>query len=145
MCIRDREETVEPTKPAGDFYTQEEAITEAKRCMLCECRGCIDVCDLMQKYKNDPKKLIESINKTLITVEMVSTKVAARQVNSCNACGLCKEVCPKDLDMEEIFLSSRRILHRDGELPPPFHDFWTVSYTHLKAICRHRVLSLPYD
>ncbi|KNZ43577.1 (Fe-S)-binding protein, partial [Acetobacterium bakii] len=36
----------------------------------------------------------------------------------------CKEACPENLDFEELFISSRRELHKGGKLPPAFHDFW---------------------
>lgn len=101
-------------------YNEEEAVQEASRCFLCECKTCVKVCQLLDRYQEYPKKYITNIQQSLHLFEVV----AGRFVNSCNLCGLCKEVCPTKLDMSEICLSSRRILHKGGKLPPAFHDFW---------------------
>ncbi|ATW25740.1 pyridine nucleotide-disulfide oxidoreductase/dicluster-binding protein [Candidatus Formimonas warabiya] len=108
-----------PARP-GAGYTKEEAGEEAGRCLLCECKSCVRACQLLERYREYPKKYITNIQQSLHLFEVV----AGRFINSCNLCGLCKEVCPTDLDMSEICLSSRRILHRGGKLPPAFHDFW---------------------
>jgi len=118
----ERKAVVKPAGPAG--YTAGEAVEEAKRCLRCECKACAAACELIAYYKKKPKKIIEDVNATLNKVEAITKRVASRQINSCNLCGLCKEVCPTSLDFEEIFLASRRELHKGGNLPLAFHDFW---------------------
>lgn len=109
---------------ASTGYSAAEAMEEAGRCLRCECRSCMTACELIEVYKKMPKKIIEDVNATLNPVKAITTRVASRQLNSCNLCGLCKEVCPTGLDFEEVFLASRRELHRSGHLPLAFHDFW---------------------
>lgn len=54
--------------------------------------------------------------------------VAARFINSCSLCGQCKEICPNDLDFEEI-CQEARFLQVEGEsMPPAFHDFWLREF-----------------
>ncbi|MGI6492013.1 MAG: pyridine nucleotide-disulfide oxidoreductase/dicluster-binding protein [Pelotomaculum sp.] len=118
----ERQAAVKPAEPAG--YTAAEAVEEAKRCLRCECNACYAACELISYYKKTPKKIIEDVNASLNVVKAITKRVASRQLNSCNLCGLCKEVCPNSLDFEEIFLASRRELHRGGHLPLAFHDFW---------------------
>lgn len=105
-------------------YTREEVLEEAGRCLLCKCSKCTDACALLTNYRKDPKKVIEDVNMSMSPVKGMTTRLASRQINSCNLCGLCREVCPTDLDFEEIFLESRRALHQDNAMPPAFHDFW---------------------
>lgn len=113
---------IKPEDPNG--YTVKEAVEEAKRCLQCACNTCKNHCELIDYYKKKPKKIVEDVLGTLNVVTSITTRVASRQLNSCNLCGLCKTVCPVNLDFEEIFLASRRELHKGGNLPPAFHDFW---------------------
>lgn len=113
---------VEPASPDG--YTAEEAVREANRCLQCTCRTCTAACDLIRYFHKKPKKIIDDVVATFKVVVSMTTRVASRQINSCNLCGLCKEVCPAGLDFKSIFLASRRALHQGGNLPLAFHDFW---------------------
>ncbi|UWG95694.1 4Fe-4S dicluster domain-containing protein [Dehalobacter sp. DCM] len=113
---------VEPSTDAR--YTYQEVSEEAGRCLLCTCTNCSDACALLTNYRKDPKKMIEDVTMSMNPVKGMTTRLASRQINSCNLCGLCHEICPTDLDFEEIFLESRRELHREDALPPAFHDFW---------------------
>jgi len=108
----------------GGAYTAEEVLQEAQRCLQCSCNSCWDACELIAFFKKQPPKIIEDVIATHNVVRSMTTRVASRQVNSCNLCGLCKEICPTSLDFESIFLASRRTLHKEGNLPPAFHDFW---------------------
>lgn len=115
----EKKPAVLPSNPVVG-YSKEEAVQEAGRCFLCECKMCVQACQLLERYQEYPKQYITNIQQSLHLFEVV----AGRFINSCNLCGLCKEVCPTELDMSEICLSSRRILHRGGKLPAAFHDFW---------------------
>jgi ferredoxin len=90
-------------KPAGTVYTQDEAVKEAGRCLLCECRSCMDHCELLTAYKKDPHKVLEDVVATLNAVSSLTTHLASREINSCNLCGLCKEICPTDLISKRSF------------------------------------------
>lgn len=113
-------------KPADSQagYSKKEAIEEAGRCFLCECMICAQSCRLLAHYRESPDKYITDVIQSLAAVEGFAAKTACRFINSCNVCGLCKEVCPTSLDMGEVCLSGRRILHQTGKMPAVFHDFW---------------------
>ncbi|MGI5900942.1 MAG: pyridine nucleotide-disulfide oxidoreductase/dicluster-binding protein [Desulfitobacteriia bacterium] len=105
-------------------YTKEEAVQEAERCLRCDCVECQKVCELMQSFKKLPKKIVSDVRVTLNAVDQLSPRVATRLISSCNICGGCGNACPVDIDMGEFLLNARRIMHREGALPPVFHDFW---------------------
>lgn len=125
----------EPVKPAvvlneGGVISREQAEAEAGRCMLCECKSCMAGCELLTMYKNPPKKVIEDVGSTLNAMKAFTTRIASRQINSCSLCGRCRQVCPNSLDMESLFLESRRQLYREKGLPAAFHDYWIRDLSH---------------
>jgi Fe-S oxidoreductase len=112
-------------KPAADTgYTKEAARGEAGRCLKCDCTECMKACDFLQSYKKLPKKIVADVRVTLNSVDQLSPRIATRLISSCNICGLCSERCTESIDMGEFLLDARRIMHREGSLPPVFHDFW---------------------
>jgi len=104
--------------------SKEQAIAEAKRCLKCDCNQCVDSCDLMQRFKRNPRRIAVDVIASLSPIEQMTKRVASRLVNTCNQCGLCKAVCPENVDMEDCLLQARRFLFKDGALPAVFHDFW---------------------
>ena len=118
--IRDLEE--EPRIiPSSKIYSKEEAIKEARRCILCECAKCYKVCPHLQYEKIMPKEYIRKIhhNERII----LGDRYANTTINSCMLCGLCKSVCPTDLDMAEIIRDTRRSMVEREKMPPSAHDF----------------------
>ncbi len=116
----------EPVIPAEDgAYTTEEAVNEAKRCLRCSCDACIRHCDLMKYYSKYPKRIGEEVEITIHpgTLDGNGT-VATRLIATCNHCGICKEVCPLDIDTGEFLLQSHRAMREKGAMPWAYHDFW---------------------
>lgn len=111
--------------PDNGIYAKEDAIEEAKRCMLCSCDACIRNCDLMKYYQKFPKRIGEEVHITIHpgTLDGNGT-VATRLISTCNHCGLCKEVCPVDIDTGEFLLQSHYAMRKKGAMPWVFHDFW---------------------
>jgi len=103
---------------------RDKVIAEAKRCLKCDCARCRDGCDLMQSFNKYPQRITVDVVATLHPIEQLTKRVASRLLNTCNQCGLCKEMCPEDVDMEDCLLQARRYLFKDGVLPAAFHDFW---------------------
>ncbi len=104
--------------------SRDQALAEANRCLKCDCSICGDSCDLMKKFKRNPKRIIQGVMTSLRPVEQFSKRVASRLVNTCNQCGLCSTVCPEGIDIEDCLLQARRFLHKDGAMPAAYHDFW---------------------
>lgn len=118
---------IEPLKGVkAENYTKEEAVQEAKRCLRCDCKDCLAACDMMKWYKKMPKNIVSDVRRSFNPVESLQPGVAGttRVLSSCNDCGLCGTVCPENIDMGDFLLEARRIMHREGTLPPAFHDFW---------------------
>lgn len=115
------------------------ASAEAQRCLQCECKVCVKSCLLMQEGLQYPKKYIVDAQQSLRTVKRLQNKLAARRTNACNLCGLCGEICPQGIDMGEVYLQSRRIMHSLDELPEAFHTFWLTDmafHEETIALCR---------
>ena len=116
--------------PAEDrAYTPEEAIAEAKRCLLCACDACYRACDLMHYFRKFPKRIAEEIHLSVHpgTLDGNGT-LATRLLSTCNQCGLCKEVCPEGIDTGEIFLHGHRAMQAQGAMPWAWHRFFLGTW-----------------
>jgi len=117
---------VDPVQPTeGDCFHPAEAKAEADRCVRCACDFCQKHCDMMQHYKKKPKQIADEVRATT-GIDGIRGKitVATRLIATCNQCGLCKDNCPKEIDMGELLLEGRRALHRKDALPWAYHDFF---------------------
>jgi len=129
--------------PKNAEYTKEEAAAEAARCLKCDCAECMNACDFMRYYKKLPKKIVSDVRVTLNSVDTLSPRVATRMLSSCNVCGLCGEVCAEHIDMGEFLLGARRIMRREGTLPPVFHDYWLRDMAHANSGGAYLSLNAP--
>lgn len=128
MCsglIHIEEEAPDLTPSGGACYTKEEAAVEAARCVRCHCSACRDHCDLLEFADKLPLRVRDEIVATTLEgkSELKATP-AKRLMSLCNQCGICKEVCPEDVDMDGLFLAGRQKMHAQGKMPWPYHDFW---------------------
>jgi glutamate synthase (NADPH/NADH) small chain len=111
--------------PKTGFFSREEAICEAKRCLLCECMECVKACTFLEFFHQNPRQYIRDITKTVTAQQGLRSKmVATRFINSCSLCGLCKEICPTELDMGQICQEARYLQVQADSMPPAFHEFW---------------------
>ena len=118
-----RREAIVPAN--GSRYTQEEAMEEIGRCVKCSCDACMKACDLMRINEKTPRRIYEEVYITIHpgTLSRDGTW-ATRLITTCDQCGLCKQVCPQDIDFGSFFLEARRAMHEKGAMPWPYHDFW---------------------
>ena len=109
----------------GKGFTQEEAVAEAKRCLLCACDACYRACDLMHYFRKFPKRIAEEIHLSVHpgTLDGNGT-LATRLMSTCNQCGLCKEVCPEGIDTGDIFLQGHRAMREKDAMPWAWHAFF---------------------
>lgn len=113
-----------------DGYTPEQAALEAGRCLRCDCGRCYAACDLMQHYNKYPLKIGDEVYASLNAVDLYTHRVNTRFISSCNLCGLCGEACPTGVDTGGLMQKSRDEMHRQGVLPPAFHDYWLRDMAH---------------
>ncbi|MDR2164021.1 MAG: NAD(P)-binding protein [Clostridiales Family XIII bacterium] len=118
--MRERGESSGDAAPGKD-----DAVREAERCLMCKCRYCTDSCDLIRFFKKTPATMGEEVRVTTgldgLRGEIV---VAKRLISSCNLCGICKTVCPKNIDMEHLFREAREKLVDKGSMPWAFNDWF---------------------
>ena len=108
----------------GCGYTQEEAKSEASRCMGCDCSSCMDSCEMLHKFRKKPRKIATEVYTDTQVSSTFSTRTLTRQTYSCNMCSSCKSVCPEGIDMGELFAMSRRDRFESGAAPLALHDYW---------------------
>ena len=116
----------QPVMPSsGTSFTKEEAEAEAKRCLRCTCDACVRHSPLMDYFKKFPRRITEEVEVTInpSTLDGNGT-VATRLIASCDHCGLCREVCPKNIDTGEFLLASHRAMREKGAMPWAFHEFF---------------------
>ena len=113
-------EVILPANPAAGFSV-EEAQEEARRCLQCECMECVKVCEYLSMYGSYPGKYVRDVYNNMSII--MRQRTANKFINSCTICGLCKEVCPTDLDMGEVILGTRRTMVATKKMPVSAHDF----------------------
>ncbi|MDZ7795288.1 MAG: FAD-dependent oxidoreductase [Spirochaetia bacterium] len=106
-------------------FSEEEALNEASRCLKCECRLCVKECLMLQEYSPDSPK-------TYFKEVLINGKLDAITPFSCNMCGTCTLVCPRDFRLQEIFMNMRKelVAANHGKSPMKGH----------KAIEMHQLL-----
>jgi Fe-S oxidoreductase len=109
---------------SGESYTKEEARREAGRCLQCDCSICMQHCDLLRHNNNYPDRLKDDVDVTMNPNPLYTGRVALRQISSCNLCGLCKKVCPVNVDVGDYLLRTRKELFSIGALPAVYHEYW---------------------
>jgi Fe-S oxidoreductase len=102
-------------------YSRDLAMSEAARCIQCECLECVKVCPYLEHYKGYPKRYIREIYNNLSIV--MGTRYANQFINTCAECGLCAEVCPTDVDMGAICRNARIEMVKQERMPASAHDF----------------------
>ena len=113
---------VVPADSSG--YSEEEAKSEAARCMKCDCDMCMTSCEMLGMYRKKPKKIaMEAFADTNVNPP-ISTHTLTRQAYSCSMCGHCREVCPADVDIGPVLRLSREARAGDEAYPEALHDYW---------------------
>lgn len=97
-------------------FNTEQAENEAERCLKCECRICVENCEFLKKHCSSPHELAEK----LISGNF---REFSKVIYSCNLCGMCRQVCPNDLDVGELSLKLREKLVEEGIGPLRGHNF----------------------
>lgn len=71
------------------------------------CQLCMKNCPMLKNFCNSPKELFQNIVKE----ERVSVNIPY----SCNLCGYCTKVCPKDIDLKEAFFNLRENIFKENK------------------------------
>ena len=108
----------------GLAYEVDEAVAEAKRCLLCDCTACKEACELFTYFNKPPKLMVAETITTLSSKSGLTSQQSTRTMSSCNLCGLCGKVCPQGINMGDFFYDFRHFKFEDKVYPPAFHDFF---------------------
>ncbi len=108
-----------------DFgFTEEEALKEAGRCFVCECKKCMVECIMLNDYTEYPGQLFKQFIKDKDLKPVIAY--------SCNMCDQCTIVCPEEYKFAELFGAIRKdmVKANGGNSPMKGH----------KAINMHQLL-----
>ncbi len=115
-----------PVVPEKDgFFSKEEAVAEANRCLRCQCDACRNYSDLIAFYNKWPSRVRDEVVATILPGNAdLKAAPAKRLINTHMMDGIFKEVCPMSIDLDGMIMESRRSLHRQGKQPWAFHEYW---------------------
>lgn len=90
-----------------------------------DCKICVKNCEMLKEFSNSPKELLSNILKDKSVDPLIPY--------SCNMCGSCGSVCPKDLKFDNVFMNMRKEIaaNNNGVSPLKGH----------KAVHMHQKLS----
>ena len=98
------------------------------------------VCEYLNSFKRYPRKYVREIYNNLSIV--MGNRTANKLINSCSLCGLCKEVCPNDLNFGLVCKAARLTMMKQGRMPPSPHEFplrdMDFSNSEKSALTRHQ-------
>ncbi|MBO4818887.1 MAG: 4Fe-4S dicluster domain-containing protein [Firmicutes bacterium] len=100
----------------------------AALCTGCDCSRCMEACEMLKDFGNDIIDLNRAVGVTMNLFEHVDTREGTRQISGCTDCGLCKELCPKGIDIGAFLLDAKKQLYRQGVIPHAYHDYWLRDY-----------------
>ncbi len=110
--------------PGEGGYSTDEAKAEAGRCLQCDCKECMNVCELMQKYKKAPTRVASDVLLDGEARNSVSTAAITRETWSCNMCSRCAVKCQENTDVGGMLQLSRVRRVECGLYPPAIHSYW---------------------
>lgn len=105
----------------GKAYTLNEAQTEARRCLECQCLICVKACAYMQKYKGHPRVFARMIFNNLTIAQGI--RKANSLIDSCALCRQCEELCPEHFSMADLCLAAREDMVHKEFMPPSAFEF----------------------
>lgn len=130
MLPHDGEQSKNKELPAnGEYYSEDEAKTEASRCFLCNCSACLDKCEMLASFnKKRPQKLAQEAFADTHVAPPFSSCTLTKQVFSCNECDYCKSVCPVDINLSELFQVGKVGRIEVKTEPKAYHEFWLRDF-----------------
>ncbi len=116
--------------PDGDTISHDKPSARAMAgiCTGCDCSKCMEACEMLKDFGNDVIDLNRAVGVTMNLFEHVDTREGTRQISGCTDCGLCKEICPKGIDIGAFLLDAKKKLFEDGVIPHAYHDYWLRDY-----------------
>lgn len=108
----------------GEYFSEEEVVLEASRCINCDCTFCKDSCEFLKNLDMFPRKVETDAKMAKAAQEGLLDRVGTRMIVSCSVCGHCGAVCPENINVEDIMIDSKKVLFEYGRFAPPFHDFY---------------------
>ena len=111
---------------APEGYSAEEAQEEAARCLQCDCSACLEACEMLARFRKDPRRMAVEVHSDA-SVSPFASRTMTRETYSCNLCGHCTSICPEDVDVGGLLRLSRRARVSAGIHPAALHDFWLTE------------------
>jgi NADPH-dependent glutamate synthase beta subunit-like oxidoreductase len=100
-------------RPSEEPLSEKEVLEESERCLDCSCNRCVEECEFLERHCESPRDLARQLRS--------GPDEHLAMIYRCNLCGLCREVCPVELDTGEMLQEARRQAVRAGVGPLPQH------------------------
>jgi Fe-S oxidoreductase len=100
--------------------------SEADKCI--ECKLCMKNCPMLSTFSSTPKELLKGIG--------AEGKINDQIPFSCCLCGYCTQVCPKDIDLKEVFYGLRRYITKENGEVPRVKGYNTVKFHQKNSFSR---------
>ncbi|MGI6256956.1 MAG: pyridine nucleotide-disulfide oxidoreductase/dicluster-binding protein [Anaerovoracaceae bacterium] len=106
-------------------FTDEEAATEASRCIRCQCDPCRRECDLVDFYDKWPIAMRDEIILTSKpSNSMIHKNPARKYINACTQCGLFTQICPSNIELCDMIKNARYKLHALDKTPGAYRQYF---------------------
>ncbi|MTI58851.1 MAG: oxidoreductase [Firmicutes bacterium] len=100
-------------------FNEEEARSEAERCLQCECKLCMQECEMLNDFCVYPKELFQRF----LDGEEIDPLIPY----SCNMCSQCTIVCPEEYKMKELFMDIRKQMIKDNNGKSPIKGHGAIE------------------
>ena len=110
-------------------FSPAEARGEAERCLECECKLCMEECEMLPLFCEYPKELFSEL---LEEDKQLDPLIPY----SCTMCGQCTIECPKDFELSDRFMEIRRQLIQENDGKPPLKGHNAIQMHQKMAFSR---------
>ncbi len=128
-CVADEDRitVADATESKKDVYDEDEIITEASRCIRCQCNGCESYCDLVNFYGKWPVKMRDEIFLSVKPAGSLVHKSPARKyIAACTDCRIMEEsACPEHIELCSMIKSARHQMHAVDKMPLAYKQYYT--------------------
>ena len=125
----------------GKLFARDEAISEANRCLKCDCTECRDCCELLENFQKTPQLMAKDALAALHSqgARLPAKQSATRVTTACNLCGLCGDLCPEDISLGKIAHDYRHFKFEDNCYPAKYSDFFLrdMAFSNNEAFLCH--------
>jgi Fe-S oxidoreductase len=109
-------------------FDESTAVQEASRCFQCECKQCMEECEMLNDFTSCPGALFRDILEKGYADPLIPF--------SCNMCKQCTLVCPKEFMMMDRFMDMRIQMVRENKGKSPIKGHKVIDVHQMLGFSR---------